>query len=222
MSNSTRSAQARSASSRSNGGALRSLIVGFVGIAAILALAAIFSSNASSAGDSGYAFQVGEPSTGPAPEFALPSASGQTVALDDYAGDDVLLYFQEGLMCQPCWDQLSDIEERWGDFEAFGIDAIVSITTDPVNALAQKVQLEDLSSPVLSDRDLAVSKIYDSNSYGMMGGSHNGHTFILVGPEGDIRWRTDYGGAPDYTMYLPVDSLLSDLRAGLSDAASES
>lgn len=71
-----------------------------------------------------------------------------------------------------------------------------------------------LTTPVLSDPDLAVSKTYDANSYGMMGTSRDGHTFILVGPDGTIRWRADYGGAPDYTMYVTVNKLLADLKAG--------
>ncbi len=48
----------------------------------------------------------------------------------------------------------------------------------------------------------------------MMGTGADGHTFVLVGPDGQIRWRADYGGAPNYTMYLPVPSLLADIRQG--------
>jgi peroxiredoxin Q/BCP len=49
----------------------------------------------------------------------------------------------------------------------------------------------------------------------MMGRMHSGHTFIVVDEDGIIRWRADYGGAPDYTMYLPVRNLLADLQVGL-------
>ena len=79
---------------------------------------------------------------------------------------------------------------------------------------------EGISTPVLSDPNLAVSKTYDTNSYGMMGGSTNGHTFIVVGPDGEIKWRADYGGAPDYTMYVPAPDLLADMRVGLEKEAS--
>ena len=72
-----------------------------------------------------------------------------------------------------------------------------------------------LTTPVLSDPDLAVSQQYGANQYGMMGASRDGHTFILVGPDGIIRWRADYGGAPNYTMYVPVQTLLADLQAGI-------
>ena len=212
---------------RRSPGRSRAVWYGLIAVAVIGALAMVFAANspggaggdAAAGSASGYAFEVGEPNSGPAPGFDLPAATGDSVALDDYAGQNVLLYFQEGLMCQPCWTQLTDIEARWGDFDALGVDAIVSITNDPVDALTQKVELEGIDAPVLSDRDLAVSRTYDANAYGMMGGSTNGHSFILVGPDGDIRWRADYGGAPDYTMYLPVDSLLTDLRAGIDEEA---
>lgn len=117
------------------------------------------------------------------------------------------------------WDQLTEIESRRSDFEQLGIDRAVSVTTDPLDALRQKIELEGITSPVLADGDKHVSRAYDTLRYGMMGGSHNGHSFIVVDPEGDITWRADYGGAPDYTMYLPVDALLNDLRAGLRGEA---
>lgn len=197
--------------------------IGVAVVAGLIILAVIFDANQApvetAAGASGtdprYPYVIGEPGVGAAaPGFELPSTGGGTVALDDYQNQSVLLYFQEGLMCQPCWDQLRDVEQRWEDFAALGVDSIVSVTGDPLDALGQKVEIEGLETPLLSDRDLAVSQSYDANRYGMMGGSRNGHSFVLVGPDGEIQWRADYGGAPEYTMYLPVDTLLADLEAG--------
>ena len=133
-------------------------------------------------------------------------------------GKRVLLYFQEGIMCQPCWDQLKDIEANSERFRALGIGAVVAITTDPLDALKQKAALERLSTPVLSDPDLSVSRAYDANSYGMMGRSRDGHTFILVDRDGRILWRADYGGAPKYHMYVPVPNLIADIRQGIGAA----
>lgn len=166
-----------------------------------------------------YPFEVGSPGPGEtAPPIELPSTEGGTFTLRELQGETVLLYFQEGAMCQPCWDQLRDIEQQWSQFEALGVDRVVSITTDPMSVLRQKVVLEGLESPVLSDPDLEVSREYTTNQYGMMGGSHNGHSFILVGPDGTIQWRADYGGAPKYTMYLPVQNLLADLQQDRTEA----
>ena len=50
----------------------------------------------------------------------------------------------------------------------------------------------------------------------MMQGTSAGHSFILVGPDGTIRWRADYGGAPDYTMFVPTERMLADLAQDLT------
>lgn len=196
------------------------LIVGL----AIAALGLIFVLNnrdvASSAGGQGgkYPYLVGKPGPGEqAPPIKLPSTDGGTFDLAALRGQTVLLYFQEGVMCQPCWDQLKDIEAKRGEFQALGIDRIVTITTDPLDALQQKVANERIASPVLSDPGVVVSKAYQTNQYGMMGTSYNGHSFVLVGPDGTITWRADYGGAPKYTMYLPVPDLIADIRNGLAN-----
>jgi peroxiredoxin Q/BCP len=189
------------------------------GVAAIGILAVIFSLNHKPGGNGKpgqYKFQVGSPGPGqPAPNIRLASTAGGTFDLASEQGKTVLLYFQEGLSCQPCWDQLKDIDASMPQFRKLGIDQVVSITTDPIGDIALKVSDEGITSPVLSDPDLAVSRAYSANQYGMMGESRDGHSFIVVGPDGKILWRADYGGSPDFTMYVPVSNLLSDLRQGM-------
>jgi peroxiredoxin len=204
----------------------RAMLVTVIAIAVVGVLFAIYSTATRRSSADGTtpetSYAVGSPGVGEqAPGFTLPLAGGGEVDLADYRGQRVLLYFQEGLMCQPCWDQITDLESASEDVEAAGVDAVLSITSDPVHLLTQKVADEGITTPVATDVGLAVSRQYSTNQYGMMGGTHNGHSFLLVGPEGMIEWRADYGGPPDYTMYLPVDRLLADLRAGTS-AASES
>jgi peroxiredoxin Q/BCP len=160
-------------------------------------------------------YEVGSPGPGEtAPDFTLASAEGQQVALSDFRGDTVLLYFHEGLGCQPCWDQIRDLEAASAELDAAGIDELVSITSAPADLLAQKMDDDGLESLALADPDLDVIADYEANNYGMMGDTRAGHSFLLVDPEGEIVWRADYGGAPDYTMYLPVDKVLADLQAG--------
>lgn len=145
----------------------------------------------------------------------MASTEGGTFDLTDARGERVLLYFQEGLMCQPCWDQLKDIEARFSEFEALGIDRIVTITVDPLDALRDKVAAEGLTTPVLSDPGARMSAGWEANKFTMMGDAYNGHSFVVVGPDGVIEWRADYGGAPHHTMYVPVDVLLTEIRKGL-------
>jgi peroxiredoxin Q/BCP len=168
----------------------------------------------STTGGRGFQHVAGQPGAGTsAPAFSLTSGAGKQVSLADYRGKNVLLYFQEGLTCQPCWDQIKDLEQNQPALRSAGIDAVVSITTDPANLIGQKVADEKLSTPVLSDPTMDVSRAYNANKYGMMGQMRDGHSFILVSPDGIIRWRADYGGPPDYTMFLPTQKMLADLTA---------
>jgi peroxiredoxin Q/BCP len=180
----------------------------------IAGLFVIFGS-ASHSGASAYPYQVGSPGPGTtAPGFTLTASTGRPISLSQYRGKNVLLFFQEGLTCQPCWNQIADLQHHAAQLRAAGISNVVSITTDPASAIAQKARDMGLTIPVLSDPNLAVSQAYHANDYGMMGSSTDGHTFILIGPDGKIRWRADYGGAPKYVMYLPTSSLLADIQAG--------
>ncbi len=201
------------------------VVVG-IGVAIVL-LGVIYFLNAgngsptSTNATSKYPFEVGSPSPGEqAPAIRLPSTDGSTFDLASLRGKTVLLFFQEGLSCQPCWDQIKDMESNSGQFRALGIDTIVSITTDPLDALKQKVADEAIATPILSDPTFAVSRAYNANQYGMMNGISDGHSFIVVGPDGRIRWRADYGGAPDYTMYVPISSLIADMKEGLNGKSS--
>lgn len=191
------------------------------GLAALGVLALLFVvfqlGGGGSGGASGPRFDVGSPGPGAqAPEIRLPSTAGGTYDLSQARGTTVLLYFQEGLMCQPCWNQITAIEKDMAEFKVLGIDELVSITSDPMRLLRQKVADEGIRSPVLADEDLSLAKSYEANQYGMMGTSRYGHSFIVVGPDGRIRWRGDYGGAPDFTMFVGVPDLLDDLRAGMA------
>jgi peroxiredoxin Q/BCP len=205
------------ASQQRRGRAITAAMVVAVTLVAVVVLYFVFRSgpgathSAAGAG-SGYPHVAGDPKAGtPAPAFTLTSGAGKPVSLSDYRGRTVLLYFQEGLSCQPCWDQIGDLEHNQAALRAAGVDAVVSITTDRADLIGRKAADEKLTTPVLSDPGLAVSRAYDANQYGMMGDMRDGHSFVLVGPDGVIRWRADYGGAPKYTMFLPTDKMLADL-----------
>jgi peroxiredoxin len=161
----------------------------------------------------GYA--IGTPGPGvKAPDFTLPSTSGGNVTLADYRGKTVLLFFHEGIGCQPCWDQIRDLEKVPATLQSAGIDKLLTITSGPTRLIAQKMSDEKLSSIALGDTNLEMSKTYQANQYGMMGDSRDGHSFVLIGPTGIIEWRADYGGPPKYTMYVPVEKILADMKVG--------
>lgn len=101
-------------------------------------------------GSGAYPYAVGSPGPGePAPQLTLPSTSGGTFDLASYRGkQQVLLFFQEGLTCEPCWTQLKAIQKELPKFRALGIGPIVSVTTDPLGDIEQKVKDEGITIPV--------------------------------------------------------------------------
>ncbi len=192
------------------------LVVLTVAVSLVGLYSVFTNSSASKRTGTALTYDVARPGPGQvAPPFTLTDNTGRTVSLDSYRGKNVLLYFHEGLTCPPCWDQLTVLENEAARVKAAGVDAILSVTTDPADLIGRKTRDMGISTPVLSDPDMAISRKYEANRFGMMGESRDGHTFILVGPEGVIRWRADYGGPPTYTMFVPVDRLLTDLQAGL-------
>ena len=196
-----------------------SAAVAVVAIAGLYFLSASHHSSATSGtnGSGGYTYAVGSPGPGDqAPGVKLPATSGGSFDLASYRGKKpVLLYFQEGLTCQPCWDQIVSIQKDEAKFRALGIGLIVSITTDPLGDIKQKASDEGLHIPVLSDQGGQVSDSYSARNFGMMGHDRDGHSFVVVGTNGTILWRADYGGAPEFTMFVPDDVLLAQLKAGL-------
>ena len=198
-------------------------IVAILVVVGLIGLFAIYQSNSSGAGAVSDRYDVGSPGIGAAaPEFALPDATAPAAAgggpaitrLSDYRGKTVLLYFHEVLGCQPCWDQIRDLQKDPAVLRAMGVDQLLTITSGPLDLIAQKMRDDRLTAPALVDTDLRVSTQYAANRYGMMGTSRDGHSFVLVGPDGKIDWRADYGGPPRFTMYVAPDQLAGDLRAG--------
>ncbi|MDG6991432.1 MAG: redoxin domain-containing protein [Nitrososphaerota archaeon] len=152
-----------------------------------------------------------------APEFELASvANGTTFNLANFANkSDVLLFFNEGLSCSPCLQQMVDIDKDYSTFRQMGL-TVVSITTDSPSSLGTWAHNNGISNMmILSDSSLKVDTAYTTMGAGS-GSMHPGmtpaHTFILVGKDGKILWREDYGTT---TMYVPMDQLIQAVKSAL-------
>ncbi len=149
-----------------------------------------------------------------APEFALTSVNGTSFDLNSYLGkSDVLLFFNEGLTCSPCLQQMVDIDRNYSALSGMGV-TVVSITTNSMSDMRTWAQNNGITKMmVLSDQSLQVDQEYTTLYAGSMhAGSAPGHTFILVGKDGNVLWRKDYGS---YTMYVPMNELIASVKSAL-------
>ncbi|MBA8796147.1 peroxiredoxin Q/BCP [Friedmanniella endophytica] len=94
-----------------------------------------------------------------APAFRLPDADGKEVALADYAGGRVIVYFYPAAMTPGCTTQAVDFTGANEDLSAAGL-AVVGISPDPVRKLAAFRAQQEISFPLLSDEDKTVLTAY--------------------------------------------------------------
>ena len=149
-----------------------------------------------------------------APTFALASTTGNSFNLSSYLGkSSVLLFFNEGLSCSPCLQQMVDIDRNYSVFSKMGI-TVVSLTTNSMSDMKTWAQNNGITRMmVLSDSSLKVDQEYTTLYSGSMhAGMAAGHTFILVGKDGNVVWRKAYGS---YTMYVPMTELMASVRSAL-------
>ena len=128
-----------------------------------------------------------------APAFSLPATDGKTVSLSQYKGKNVLLYFQEGVMCQPCWKQIGTMQQNIERFRQLDTE-IVTISVDSPSTWEPILKAEGVTTiPVLVDLDRKVSKAYGVlNLPSQMHADRPGHTFVLVDKNSKIAWIADY------------------------------
>ena len=124
----------------------------------------------------------------PAPEFALPDQSGETVALADLRGRWVVLYFYPRANTPGCTTQACSVRDRSGEYAQHGA-RVLGISPDEVDAIAKFDDKYGLGFPLLADTDHAVAEAYgvwkEKKNYGRtyMGIERSA---FLVGPDGTL------------------------------------
>ena len=128
-----------------------------------------------------------------APDFSLESYDGSQYKLSDLKGKNVLLFFNEGLMCYPaCWNQIAAFGK---DKELADKALVLNITTDSKDRWKEAVtKMPELSSAItVFDADRKVSNAYGvlKLESSMHRGQFPGHTYVLIDKEGVVRFIKD-------------------------------
>lgn len=147
-----------------------------------------------------------------APDFALPNAEGGTVRLSDLtARSSVLLFFQEGIMCPPCWQQMRDLRRDADKLAALNVQ-LVTITVDPIDQLRDSIRREQVEGmTLLADQGARISKQYQMTFVSMHPSERPGHGFMLVGSDRTILWRRDFR-----EMHVPDEQILEPVAQALA------
>ncbi|WP_224769372.1 thioredoxin-dependent thiol peroxidase [Nocardioides ochotonae] len=94
-----------------------------------------------------------------APEFTLADDTGKQVALSDYLGRKVIVYFYPAAMTPGCTKQACDFTDSLESLRGAGFD-VIGISPDKPEKLAKFREKDGLSITLLSDPDKQVMKDY--------------------------------------------------------------
>jgi peroxiredoxin Q/BCP len=94
-----------------------------------------------------------------APEFTLPDADGNEVALSDLKGRKVVVYFYPAAMTPGCTTQACDFRDNLSSHKSAGY-AVVGISPDAPAKLAKFRARDAVNFPLLSDTSKATLEAY--------------------------------------------------------------
>ncbi len=142
----------------------------------------------------------------PAPQFSLQDRHGTTYTNDSLKGKNVVLFFNEGIMCYPaCWNQMVALPQL-NDSNTIALSVVIDQPSDWQSAIQKMPELGNAT--VLFDTQKAVS-----NEFGMLTvnssmhyGSYPGHTFVVIDKQGIVRYVFD-----DPNMGIDNDKITSEL-----------
>ena len=95
----------------------------------------------------------------PAPDFTLPDAEGKPVALADYRGKNVIVYFYPKAATPGCTTEACDFRDNLASLQSSGYE-VLGISPDAPEKLAAFTGDFALTFPLLSDEDHAVALAY--------------------------------------------------------------
>jgi peroxiredoxin Q/BCP len=123
-----------------------------------------------------------------APQFTLSDQDGDEVALADFSGRTVVLYFYPKADTPGCTTQACSIRDRAAEYDAAGA-VVIGVSPDTVAAVKKFHGKQSLNFALLADEDHAVCERYgvwvEKSKYGRKYWGAARSTFIIDG-EGTV------------------------------------
>ncbi|MEK7180988.1 MAG: peroxiredoxin family protein [Patescibacteria group bacterium] len=170
---------------------------------------AVDNHNHSMGGDTGPTTVLSDMVGKPAPDFSLTDRAGTKYSSQSLLGKNVVLFFNEGLMCYPaCWSQIASLakDERFKSANAVVLSVVVDSADEWQSAVNKMPELA--AATVVFDKDGIVSKKFGmlTTPSSMHYGSLPGHSYVLIDKQGVVRHMFD-----DPNMSLHNDQLIEQL-----------
>lgn len=153
-----------------------------------------------------------EPKVGDrAQDFRLPASTGGEIALSQFAGKNVVLYFYPKDDTPGCTAEACSLRDVNSEIQKAGA-VVLGVSTGSVESKQKFAQKHNLNFPLLADQSADVAKMYGAwkqkNMYGRQSWGVARITY-LIGPDGRVKnvyrkVKTDTHGA----------DILAELRAG--------
>jgi thioredoxin-dependent peroxiredoxin len=124
-----------------------------------------------------------------APDFILPDASGRPVALADFKGRDVIVYFYPRDDTPGCTKEACGFRDSWKQLQAEKV-AVLGISADSPEAHTKFASKYRLPFQLLSDPDRKVMEAWGAYGEKMMYGKKTKgviRSTVWIGPDGVVR-----------------------------------
>jgi peroxiredoxin len=119
-----------------------------------------------------------------APDFTLPSTSGERVTLSQYRGKRVLIAFFPLAFSSTCTAELCEMRDDWDNFASRDV-VVLPISVDSTYSLKEYKQKYNMKVDLLSDFKREVS-----NLYGVLNEERffSNRAYFLIDAQGVVRW----------------------------------
>jgi thioredoxin-dependent peroxiredoxin len=95
----------------------------------------------------------------PAPAFTLKDSANRPVALEDFRGRDVIVYFYPKAATPGCTTEACDFRDNLNSLKSAGYD-VIGVSPDAPEAIAEFAADNSLNFPLLSDPNAETAKTW--------------------------------------------------------------